>query len=163
MLISPPLDLMLSEENLKKVDQLRKMYPTSQALTLPVLWMVQEEHGYISTEAMKYVADLLNVPYGHVLGVVTFYTMFHSRPIGKHHIEVCTNVSCMLRGSGRIVEHLEQRLGIKCGQTSRDMQWTLSEVECMGSCGTAPMLAIGEEYYENLTPEKVDKIIDSRA
>ncbi len=154
---------MLSEENLKKIDQLRKMYPTSQALTLPVLWMVQEEHGNISTEAMKYVAGLLNVPYGHVLGVVTFYTMFHSRPIGKHHVEVCTNISCMLRGSGRIMEHLEHRLGIKRGETSRDMKWTLSEVECMGSCGTAPMLAIGEEYHENLTLEKVDKIIDSRS
>jgi NADH-quinone oxidoreductase E subunit len=151
---------MLSEENLKKVEQLKKMYPTTQALTLPVLWMVQEQHGHISTEAMKYVAQLLNVTYGHVLGVVTFYTMYHSRPIGKHHIEVCTNVSCLLRGSGKMVEHLEKKLNIKMGETSQDMKWTLSEVECMGSCGTAPMVAIGEEYYENLSPEKIDKILD---
>jgi NADH-quinone oxidoreductase E subunit len=110
---------------------------------------------------MKYVAGLLNVPYGHILGVVTFYTMYHSKPIGKHHIEVCTNISCLLRGSGRIMDHLEKRLGVRAGETSKDGRWTLSEVECMGSCGTAPMFAIGDEYHENLTLEKVDKILDS--
>lgn len=152
---------MLSESNLKKLEDLKKRYPTTQALVLPVLWMVQEEHGYISEEAMKYVAKLLKVTYGHVLGVVTFYTMFHSQPIGKHHVEVCTNVSCMLRGSDEIVSHLEERLGVKRGETSKDMKWTLSEVECMGSCGTAPMFALGEEYHENLTIEKVDKILET--
>jgi NADH-quinone oxidoreductase subunit E len=121
--------------------------------------MIQEEHGHISEDAMRYVGELLEVPFGHVLGVVTFYTMFHEKPLGKHHIEVCTNVSCMLRGSARIVEHLESRLGIKLGETSKDMKWTLSEVECMGSCGTAPMIAVGEEYFENLTTEQVDKLL----
>jgi NADH-quinone oxidoreductase E subunit len=150
---------MLSEQNLSKIEQLKKSYPTTQALVLPVLWMVQEEHGYISEDSMKYVAELLNVSFGHVLGVVTFYTMFHSKPIGKHHIEVCTNVSCMLRGSEKIAAYLEKRLGIGLGETSKDMKWTLSEVECMGSCGTAPMLAVGEEYYESLTEEKLDRII----
>ena len=151
---------MLSERNLKKLDELKKYYQTSQALVLPTLWMVQEEHGFISEEAMKYVAQLLNVPFSHILGVVTFYTMFHAEPIGKHHLEVCTNVSCMLRGSARLVERLEKRLGIKLGETSKDKNWTLSETECMGSCGTAPMIAIDEEYYENLRPEQVDKILD---
>lgn len=151
---------MLSETNLKKIEDLKKHYPTRQALVLPVLWMVQEQHGHISIEAMKYVAQLLNVSYSHIYGVVTFYTMYHSKPIGKHHIEVCTNISCLLRGSGRIVRHLENKLGIKTGETSSDMNWTLSEVECMGSCGTAPMLAVGDEYYENLTTEKVDKLLD---
>jgi NADH-quinone oxidoreductase subunit E len=142
---------MLSEENLKKIEELKKVYPTTQALVLPVLWMIQEDHGYISEESMKYAAQLL--------GVVTFYTMFHSKPTGKNHIEVCTNVSCMLRGSAKIVELLERRLGIGLGETSKDKKWTLSEVECMGSCGTAPMLAVGEEYHENLTPEKLEKIL----
>jgi NADH-quinone oxidoreductase E subunit len=150
---------MLSEKNLKKIEELKKSYPTTQALVLPVLWMVQEEQGYISEESMKYVAELLSVPFGHILGVVTFYTMYHSKQTGKHHIEVCTNISCMLRGSDKVVEHLERRLGIEMGQTSKDKKWTLSEVECMGSCGTAPMIAVGEEYYENLTPEKIDKIL----
>ncbi len=150
---------MFTEENLKKVEELKKKYPTTQALVLPVLWIAQEQFGHISNDAMKYVGQLLNVSYGHILGVVTFYTMFHSKPTGKHHIEVCTNVSCMLRGSEKIVKHLEERLGVEMGQTTQDMQWTISEVECMGSCGTAPMVAIGEEYYENLTTEKVDKIL----
>jgi NADH-quinone oxidoreductase E subunit len=152
---------MLSEENQKKVEQLRKRYPTSQALVLPVLWMVQEQEGYISEDSMKYVAALLHIPFGHILGVVSFYTMLQKDRIGKHHIEVCTNVSCMLRGSGKILEHIEQRLGITVGETSPDKRWTLSEAECMGSCGTAPMLAIGDEYYENLTLEKIDILIDN--
>jgi NADH-quinone oxidoreductase E subunit len=152
---------MLNEDNLKRVDELRKRYPTSQALMLPVLWMVQEQEGYISEDSMKYVAALLHIPFGHILGVVSFYTMLQKNQIGKHHIEVCTNVSCMLRGSEKILEHIEQRLGITVGETSPDMKWTLSEAECMGSCGTAPMLAIGDEYYENLTLEKIDKLIDN--
>jgi len=151
---------MLSEKNLQKIEDLKKQYPSTKALVLPVLWMVQEELGHISSDAMKYVAELLSVPYSHIYGVVTFYTMYHTKPIGKHHIEVCTNISCLLRGSGKIVHHLENRLGISMGETSNDMKWTLSEVECMGSCGTAPMFAVGEEYYENLTTEKVDKILD---
>ncbi len=152
---------MFSEENRKKIEELKKRYPTVQALTLPVLWLAQEQFGYISEPTMKYIAGLLNVPFGHVLGVVTFYTMFHRKPCAKHHIEICTNVSCMLRGSEKIVEYLEKKLGIKMGTTSADMKWSLSEVECMGSCGTAPMLAIGEDYFENLTPERLDQILAS--
>lgn len=152
---------MLNEEKLNKIEELRKRYPTSQALVLPVLWMIQEQEGYISEESMKYTGALLNIPYSHILGVVTFYTMIQKKSVGKHHIEVCTNVSCMLRGSGKILEHIEKRLGIKAGETSQDKKWTLAEAECLGSCGTAPMLAIGDEYYENLTVEKIDKLLDS--
>ena len=152
---------MLNESNLNRVEELRKQYPTSQALVLPVLWMIQEQEGYISEESMKYAGTLLNIPYSHMLGVVTFYTMIQKKSVGKHHIEVCTNISCMLRGSGKILEHIEKRLGIKAGETSQDKKWTLTEAECLGSCGTAPMLAIGDEYYENLTVEKIDKLLDS--
>ena len=151
---------MLNEANKQKLEELKKRYPTLQALVLPVLWMVQEQEGYISEESMKYVATILNVPYGHILGVVTFYTMYHAKPMGKYHIEVCTNVSCLLRGCDKIVGHLENKLGMRMGETSKDKKWTISEVECMGSCGTAPMFAVGEEYYENLTPEKVDEILE---
>ena len=152
---------MLNEENKNKIEELRKRYPTSQALVLPVLWMIQEQEGYISEDSMKYAGSLLNIPYSHILGVVTFYTMLQKNAAGKHHIEVCTNVSCMLRGSGKILEHIEKRLGITVGEISQDQKWTLSEAECLGSCGTAPMLAIGDEYYENLTLEKVDKLLDT--
>jgi NADH-quinone oxidoreductase subunit E len=152
---------MLTEENLHKVEELRKRYPTTQALLLPVLWIIQEQEGYISEDSMKYTGMLLNLPFSHILGVVTFYSMLQKNAGGKHHIEVCTNISCMLRGSGKILEHIEKRLGIKVGERSVDKKWMLSEAECLGSCGTAPMIAIGDEYYENLTLEKVDKLIDS--
>jgi len=151
---------MFSAENLKRVEDLRKRYPHAQALVLPVLWLAQEQFGSISTETMKYIAELLKVPFGHILGVVTFYTMYNQKPKGRYHIEVCTNVSCMLRGSATLVAHLEKKLGIGVGETSDDQKWTLSDVECMGACGGAPMCAVGEEYYEDLTPEKMDRIIE---
>jgi NADH-quinone oxidoreductase E subunit len=152
---------MLTEENLKKVEEIRKRYPASQAALLPVLWIAQEQEGWISEEMMRYVGKLLDLPFGHVLGVVTFYSMYNSKKLGKYHIEVCTNVSCMLRGSDKILETIEHRCGVKPGQTSADGKWTVSEVECMGACGGAPMLSIGEEYYEDLTPEKTEKILSS--
>ena len=151
---------MLTQNNRDRIEVLRKRYPQAKALILPVLWMVQEQEGYISEESMKEVAEILNVPVGHVLGVVTFYTMLHDKPQGRHHIEVCTNVSCMLKGSDRILKHLEERTGVKCGSTSPDKKFTITETECMGACGFAPMFAIGEDYYENLTPEKVDEILE---
>ena len=152
---------MLTEENLKKVEEIRKRYPASQAALLPVLWIAQEQEGWISEEMMRYVGKLLDLPFGHVLGVVTFYSMYNSKKLGKYHIEVCTNVSCMLRGSDKILETIEHRCGAKPGQTSADGKWTVSEVECMGACGGAPMLSIGEEYYEDLTPEKTEEILSS--
>ena len=151
---------MLTQNNLDRIEVLKKRYPTTKALILPVLWMVQEQEGYISEESMREVAGLLDVTEAHVLGVVTFYTMLHDKPQGRHHIEVCTNVSCMLRGSDDIMKHLEQRTGISSGSTSPDGKFTLKETECMGACGYAPMIAIGEEYYENLTPAKVDEILE---
>lgn len=151
---------MLTQNNRDRIEVLRKRYPEAKALILPVLWMVQEQEGYISEESMKEVAELLDLPVGHVLGVVTFYTMLHDKPLGKYHIEVCTNVSCMLRGSDEILKHLEDRTGVRCGSTSPDKKFTISETECMGACGFAPMVAIGEEYYENLTPQKVDEILE---
>ena len=152
---------MLTEENLAKAEEIRKRYPVAQAALLPVLWIAQEQEGWISEEMMRYVGKLLDLPFGHVLGVVTFYSMYNSKKLGKYHIEVCTNVSCMLRGSDKILETIEHRCGAKPGQTSADGKWTVSEVECMGACGGAPMLSIGEEYYENLTPEKTEKILSS--
>jgi len=150
---------MLSEHHLQRIEELKKRYPTQQALVLPVLWMWQEEHGWISEEGMKYVADLLGVPYHHVYGVVTFYTMYNRSPVGRHKIEVCTNVSCMLRKSERIVQHLEKKLGIAVGGTTADNRFTLVEVECLGSCGSAPVMQIGDKYYEDLDESMVDRIL----
>ncbi len=152
---------MLTEENLRKAEEIRKRYPASQAALLPILWIAQEQEGWISEEMMRYIGGLLDLPYGHILGVATFYSMYNSKKLGKYHIEVCTNISCMLRGSDKILETIEHRCGAKPGETSADGKWTVSEVECMGACGGAPMLSIGEEYYENLTPEKTEKILSS--
>lgn len=151
---------MFTEENLRKVEELKKRYPKPMAALLPVLWLAQEQFGWISDEAMHYVAGLLDLPYNHVLGVVTFYTMYNQRPVGRYHIQVCANVSCMLRGSDNLIEHLEHRLGVRVGETTPDRLFTLSEVECLGSCGTAPMMQVNNDYYEDLSVEKIDNLIE---
>ena len=150
---------MLTQENLKKLESLKKQYPTSKSLTLPVLWMIQEQHGWISPDAMRYVATLLDLPERHVYGVVTFYTMYNTHPVGKYHLQVCTNISCMLRGSGEIMAHLCSKLQVGAGATTPDAQYTVTEVECLGSCGTAPMMQVNDEYYEDLTSKKIDALL----
>jgi len=149
-----------TEENLRKVEEIKSRYPKPMAALLPVLWLAQEQFGWISEDVMHYVADLLQVPFNHVLGVVTFYTMYNRKPVGRYHIQFCANVSCMLRGSDNLIEHLENKLGIKVGSTTPDGMFTLSEVECLGSCGTAPMMQVNNDYYEDLTKEKLDNLIE---
>jgi NADH-quinone oxidoreductase E subunit len=150
---------MLNTESLQKLELLKKQFPTPKALTLPVLWMIQDQYGWISPDAMKYVAELLDLPVRHVYGVVTFYTMFNTKPVGKYHVQVCTNVSCQLLGAEKIFDHVCKRLNVALGETTEDSRFTVTEVECLGSCGTAPMMQVNEEYYENLTQEKVDKLL----
>jgi NADH-quinone oxidoreductase subunit E len=145
--------------NLQRIEQLKQRYQSPQSLVLEALWMWQEEHGWVSEEGMKYIANLLDVPYHHVYGVATFYTMFNTQPVGRHKIEVCTNVSCLLRGCKGIMSHLQDRLGIAPGETTPDGKYTLVEAECLGSCGTAPMMQIGDEYYENLDSTSIDRIL----
>ncbi|MGA9116151.1 MAG: NADH-quinone oxidoreductase subunit NuoE [Bacteroidota bacterium] len=151
---------MLSESSLRRIDALKGRYQQPSSVILEALWMWQEEHGWISEEGMKQIAGLLEVPYHHVYGVVTFYTMFNRRPVGRHTIEVCTNVSCMLRNGERVLRHLESRLGIRAGETTPDGRFTLMEAECLGSCGTAPVMQVGDEYYENLSEAEVDRILN---
>jgi len=150
---------MLSEESLTKIEELKKRYQTPQSVVLAALWMWQDEHGWISDEGMRFVAERLGIPAHHVYGVVSFYTMFNRKPVGRHKIEVCTNVSCMLRNSDRILSHIKDRLHIDIGETTADNKFTLVEAECLGSCGTAPMMQIGDEFHENLDEAKVDKIL----
>lgn len=150
---------MLTHENLQKAEALFKKYPHKKAALLPILWIAQDQEGWISHDMMKYIAELVGVDYAHVLGVVTFYTMYNDKKLGKYHIEVCTNVSCMLKGSDRIVETVERVCGAKVGHTSADGKFTVSEVECMGACGGAPMLAIGEQYHEHLTAESAEQLL----
>jgi NADH-quinone oxidoreductase subunit E len=144
----------------KKVEALVAKYPEPKAAMLPVLWEVQAENGWIDLDAERWVAERLGVSPAHVHGVVTFYTMFKQQPSGTYHIQVCSTLSCMLRGSEQIVAHLERKLGIKPGETTPDGRFSMIKVECLGSCGTAPMFQMNDDYHENLTPELVDQLID---
>ena len=128
---------------------------------MAALYLGQEQNGFISNEVIKEVAEVLGITAEEVLGVVTFYTMYHQKPIGKFHIQVCTNVSCMLRGGYEIWDQVKGKFGIEHLGVTEDQKFSLEEVECMGSCGTAPMIAVNEDYYENLTKEKVEEILKS--
>ena len=144
----------------KKVDEIVARYPQARAALLPVLWEIQRKHGWIDLPAEEWVGRRLGVSASHVHGTVTFYTMFKQRPTGKYHIQVCTTLSCMLRGSDEMVEHIQKKLGVERGGTTPDGKFSLVCVECLGSCGTAPMLQLNDDYHENLNPEAVDRLLD---
>lgn len=144
----------------KKIDELLKKYPRKDAALLPLLHLFQERDGWISKESMEKAAQILEIPTSRVRGVATFYTMYNKEKVGRYFIQVCTNIACHLLEARKIVEHIEKKLGIKVGETTPDGKFSLITVECLGSCGTAPMMQINNDYYENLTIEKVDSILD---
>jgi NADH-quinone oxidoreductase E subunit len=155
---------MLTEESKKKIDALLPRYPTKKAALLPALWIAQAQNdGWLPREAMKDVADYLELAPAYVEGVATFYTMYNKAPVGKHHIEVCHNIVCMVRGSDELIEHIGKKLGIEKGETTQDKKFTLSGAECLGACANAPCMMVHDKYFEDLTPEKVDKILDELA
>lgn len=152
----------LSQNVRDKIDQWLLRYPPEKKRSgvLQALHYAQEENNNYLTEAvMDAVADYLNLPDVFVYEVATFYTMYHLEPVGNHVISVCTNISCMLNGAEHIVEHLKKRLQIQFNETTADKKFTLKEVECLAACIAAPVCQIGKKYYENLTPEKIDKIL----
>ena len=155
------MDFKFTRENLDKINDAIKRYPDKQAAVMPALWIAQEQNGWISNEVMQEIAKVLEINPEDILGVVTFYTMYHQEPVGKYHLQVCTNVSCMLRGAYDIYETVKKSLGIENMQVTADKKFSLEEVECMGSCGSAPMIAVNEDYYENLTVEKIEEILKS--
>ena len=146
-------------ENEAKFQEYVSRYPKIDSCMLPALWLVQEQEGWVSPEAMVYVADRLGKTPIQVYEVATFYTMFNLKPIGKYHIELCKSLSCMLCGSKELKKHIKETIGIEAGQTSEDGLFHLSEVECLGACGGAPMFALNGVYHEKLTKEKVDELI----
>lgn len=150
-----------TEENLARIDKARKKYPTALAAVMDTVYIAQEQNGYLSNEAMEEIANVLGIEKVNVLSVVTFYTMYHTKPMGKYHVQVCTNVSCMLRGAYEIWDKVKVKLGLDNMEVTPDGKFSLEEVECMGACGYAPMIAINEDYYENLTKEKVEEILES--
>jgi NADH-quinone oxidoreductase E subunit len=149
-----------SDESLKKFEAIVGRYPKKEAAMLPVLYLAQREFGYLSAEAIAYVAAIMDVPVARVYGVVTFYTMLHMKPVGRHHIQVCRTLPCALAGAERITLTLKAKLDIGVGETTADGRFTLSEVECLASCGTAPMMQVNDDYYENLNEQSVGEILD---
>ena len=154
------MEIKFTEENLKKLEEAKSHYPTSDAAIMPALWLAQEQFGWLSVDVMKYVGGLLNIPIEHVLGVAEFYTMYNKKPVGKYHLQVCTNVSCMLCGGYDVVDYISGKLNIGIGETTPDGKFTLIEAECLGSCGTAPMMQVNNYYEENLTKDKIDSLIE---
>lgn len=143
-----------------QLDEIRKRYPTSEASLLPALHLAQKAWGgWLPDEAIAAVAAELDLPVSKVYGVVTFYDLYHQSPVGRHRIRVCTNLSCELRGSAEIMETLQQELGVGEEEITPDGRCSYVHFECLGSCDTAPMMMVDEEYHENLTPRRVREIL----
>jgi NADH-quinone oxidoreductase subunit E len=156
--------LKFSDETLALAQKIIRRYPEGRqkSALIPLLHLAQAEFdGWLSVPVMDYVASLLDIHPIEVYEVASFYSMFNLQPVGKCLIEVCHTSSCWLLGAEDIVNHLEQKLGIKKGQTTPDGKFTLKTVECLGSCGTAPMMMIGAQFHENLTIEKVDEVVEA--
>jgi NADH-quinone oxidoreductase E subunit len=158
-----PMVFSFTEENLEKARQVIAKYPAGRqaSAVLPLLDLAQRQHdGWLPRAAMEYVADMLGMPQIRVYEVATFYTMFNLKPIGRHHVQVCTNLSCWLRGSDEIMAAVRGKLGIDVGETTADGKFTLSEVECLCACVNAPVVQIGDDFYEDLSPQSIEIILD---
>lgn len=149
-----------SGETRAELDRVLSKYPTREAAILPALYLAQKEFGHVSPEAMEHVAELIGVSPARIYGVATFYSMFNKEPVGKHLVQVCCNLPCALVGALDAFEYISKKLKIRAGETTPDKKFTLMKVECLGACGNAPMMQINDDYYVDLTPEKVDRILD---
>jgi NADH-quinone oxidoreductase E subunit len=143
----------------RELEAVLARYPDKEAAILPALHLAQREFGYVSDEAIVYVATLLGFTPARIEGVATFYTMYNRKPVGKYHLQICRNLSCSLLGAEHLIEHVSKKLGIQPGETTPDGKFTLSKVECLGSCGTAPVLQLNDDYHEDLTEEKIDALL----
>ena len=154
------MSVVFSEKTRGEFDRIVSRYPDREAAILPALHLAQREFGHVSDEAIVYVAGLIGVTPARVEGVATFYTMYNRKPVGKYHVQICRNISCSLLGAEHLIEHVAGKLGVKPGGTTPDGKFTLSQVECLGSCGTAPVMQVNDDYYENLTEASIDAILD---
>ncbi|MBD3333018.1 NADH-quinone oxidoreductase subunit NuoE [candidate division GN15 bacterium] len=152
--------MILSEASVKLMAEKAEQYPRRKSAILPALTIAYRQVGYLDDAVYKEISRAIKVPYVEIAEAATFYTMFPKKPVGKYLIQVCHNISCALMGADSLIEYLEEKLGIEKGETTPDKLFTLISVECLGSCATAPMMQINQDFYENLTPEKVDQILD---
>jgi NADH-quinone oxidoreductase E subunit len=151
---------MISERARQRMRDLAARYPAARSAVMPALYIAQQEEGYITREALQAVAEAIGMTVDDVESIATFYTMYYQQPPGKRVIKVCTSISCYLRNCDALVDHLEQRLGIKRGETTADGNYTLMTTECLASCGTAPVLQVNNEFVENVTLEMADALVD---
>ena len=144
----------------ERIDRILARYPTKQAALLPVLWVAQETWGWVSREAAEEVARLLELTPAHVSGVLTFYTMYNLRPVGRHLLQFCTSISCHIAGADQLLDHCRSRLGIDLGQTTADGRFTMVEVECIAGCDRAPSMMINDAYHEPMDAARLDALLN---
>jgi NADH-quinone oxidoreductase E subunit len=152
-----------SEDAKSRYKTILSHYPEKRAALLPILTLAQREFGWISDEVAEYVGSLTGYPASDVLSVATFYTMLHKKPVGRYHMEICRNVSCWLMGTYSCVDEIKRQLKVESGEVTADGRFSWNLTECLGSCGTAPAMQVGDRYYENLTPAGIRDIIEKLA
>lgn len=159
---NPSIPFQFTEENEKRVKAILNIYPEGhkRGAMIPLLDLAQRQHGWLPISAMHKVAEILKLPNMRVYEVATFYTMFMRKPTGLYHIQVCTTTPCWLRGSDKILNACRQKLGIEVGNTTKDGKFTISEVECLGACVNAPMIAVNDDYYEDLSVKDTEEILE---
>jgi NADH-quinone oxidoreductase E subunit len=148
----------LSPARVERARQIIDRYPHSRSALLPLLYLAQEQDGYVADDAMEHIAELLGLTAATVLGTASFYTMFKREPVGRYLVSICTNIACLLDGAYQLLEHAEDSLGIKTGHTTDDGEFTLEEVECLALCDKAPCLQVNYRYFDDVTPQRFDEI-----
>ena len=151
--------LKVSSEAQKRAEEIIKQYPQRRSSVMPLLYIAQEHTKYITQSAVEWVAAQLEMPPVQVWEVATFYTMYYKKPVGQYHVQVCRTLPCALRGARKVSEYFHKKFGVQPGEVTKDGMWSFEEVECLGSCGTAPMCQINDVFFENLTDEKLDQIV----
>ncbi len=150
---------LLPEKYEKELENIKARYPKAHSAIMPALYLAQKHFGLINNDAINWVSSRLSIPSVHVMEVATFYTMYYKKPVGKYHFQVCRTLSCAIRGAKFLSEHLKKRFQVEPREVTADGMWSFEEVECLGSCGSAPTCQINDTYFENLTPERLEEII----
>ncbi|MEY4668182.1 MAG: hypothetical protein RL518_881 [Pseudomonadota bacterium] len=151
--------LKVTAEAQKRAEDIIKQYPQKRSAVMPLLYIAQEHTKYITQSAVEWVAAQLDMPPVQVWEVATFYTMYYKKPVGQYHVQVCRTLPCALRGARKVSEYFHKKFGVKPGEVTKDGMWSFEEVECLGSCGTAPMCQINDVFFENLSDERLDQIV----
>jgi NADH-quinone oxidoreductase E subunit len=153
------MEFNLSDDAQKKIEELKSRYPDPRSAVMMALYVIQDECGFISAPAVLWLSERINIAPVHIQELITFYTMYKSKPVGQYHFQVCRTLSCALLGAGDLTKHICDRFQIKPGQVSADGKYSCEEVECLGSCGTAPVCQVNDRFFENMTPAKMDLLI----